>query len=139
MYFKGSARKKDAEKALREERPCLVLFYMEGCPFCEKNKPAWEALKPQVDPSVTILEIDSEATPESAGVSGFPTMKYIENGKEEKKEEGAHSSAEDIAKKLKLPLKKKSGGRRRHTRGRLSHRRNRKLRHRTLRNNVALV
>lgn len=139
MYFKGSARKKDAEKALREQRPCLVLFFKEGCPFCEQNKPAWEALKPQVDPSVTILEIDDEATPESARVSGFPTMKYLEEGKDEKSEEGAQPSADEIAKKLKVPTKKKLGGRRRHTRRRLSHRRQRKLRHRTLRNNIALV
>lgn len=139
MYFKGSARKKDAEKALKTERPCLVLFFKEGCPFCEQNQPAWNALKEKVDPSVTILEIDAEATPDNAGITGFPTMKYLEDGKDEKSEEGAQPSADEIAKKLKVPTKKSSGGRRRHTRRRLSHRRNRKLRHRTLRNNVALV
>lgn len=139
MYFKGSARKKDAEKALKTERACLVLFFKEGCPFCEENQPAWDSLKSQVDPSVTILEIDSEATPDNAGIKGFPTMKYIEEGEEKGSTEGAEPSAEQIAKKLKVPTKKKLGGRRRHTRRGLSHRRNRKLRHRTLRNNVALV
>lgn len=139
MYFKGSARKKDAEKALREQRPCLVLFFKEGCPFCEQNQPAWDQVKERVDPSVTILEIDAEATPDSSGVSGFPTMKFLEEGKDEKSEEGAQPNGDEIAKKLKVPTKKKLGGRRRHTRRRPSHRRQRKLRHRTLRNNVALV
>lgn len=128
--FRGAAKKQDAEKAL-QKRSVLVLFFMNGCPHCEANKPAWEDAKKKAD--VETVEIDEEATPESAGVNGFPTMMY--NGKTIS---GQKSSGDEILEELKVPKKSKKSGGRRATRGR-SHRRNRKLRHRTLRNNVALI
>ena len=135
--LKGSNRKEDAKKLL-ENRPILVLFYMDGCPHCEANQPAWDALKKEVD--IPVLEIESSATPDDADVSGFPTMKYFdENGKEEKTT-GSKKSADEIKKELKLPKKKKGGLRRfRRESRRVTNRRNRKFVNRSFRNNITFV
>jgi thiol-disulfide isomerase/thioredoxin len=132
--FVGGAKKQDAKKALAQ-RPVLVLFYMIGCPHCEANKPAWEEAKKKVSDDVKIVEVDAEATPDDEGVSGFPTMKYKKGEDEEEEISGQKSSGEEILKELKAP-KKKSGGRR--TLRRSHGRRNRKFRHRTLRNYITL-
>lgn len=108
----GSSKKKDAEAVLKQ-KPILVLFYMTGCPHCESNKPAWDDAKSQVGKEIKVVEIESSATPESSGVSGFPTMMYV--GKDGTKEtiNGQKSSGEEILKELKVPKKKKAGTRRR--------------------------
>jgi len=108
----GSSKKKDAE-AILKQKPILVLFYMVGCPHCESNKPAWDDAKSQVGKEIKVVEIESSATPESSGVTGFPTMMYI--GKDGMKEtiNGEKSSGEEILKELKVPKKKKAGTRRR--------------------------
>ena len=80
--MEGAAKKEDAERVL-QKRPLLVLFFMNGCPHCEANKPAWEQAKKKIKGGATVAEIEAEATPDSAGVSGFPTMKYVDaTGKE---------------------------------------------------------
>ncbi len=132
--FVGAAKKEDAKKAL-EKKPCIVLFYMIGCPHCEANKPAWEELKKE-HPEEEFIEIESEATPDDEGVSGFPTMKHKkEDG--EKVTTGEKHSAKEIADDLELGLKKGSSRRRRPFR-RTHRRRYRKLRYGTLRNHVSL-
>lgn len=128
----GAAKKKVAERML-QKRPVLVLFYMIGCPHCQANEKAWKEAKRKVGGKVQTLEIDADATPESSGVSGFPTMKYIDSSGKETMTAGAKESGEEILRELQVPLT--SGGRRR--RGR-THRLSRKLRHRTLRNYVSL-
>lgn len=133
--LRGADKKKDAETLLKK-RPILVLFFMDGCPHCAANKPAWDSLKSQTN--IPMAEIEASATPESTGVFGFPTMMFITEKGETRKTEGQKSSAEEIKKELKMSKKKKGGSRRRVARG-LTNRRNRKFRHRTLRNYVSLV
>ena len=135
--LRGSAKKKDAEKLLAK-RPVLVLFFMEGCPHCEANKPAWDEAKKKVGKGMATAEIEASATPDAAGVSGFPTMKYVDASGAEKSISGAKQTGDEIIKELGVQPKK-GGSRRRHTGRRLTHRRNRKLRHRTLRNHIALA
>lgn len=132
--FRGSAKKQAAEKAL-QKRPVLVLFYMVGCPHCEANEKAWKEAKKKFGGNV--VEIDQDAVPDSAGVSGFPTMKYIDAQGKESEISGQKESGDQIL--SELGAQSKGGSRRRHTRRRGHSRRNRKLRHRSLRNNVALV
>jgi thiol-disulfide isomerase/thioredoxin len=131
--FEGASRKDAAKKALRQ-RPVLVLFYMIGCPHCEKNKPAWEDAKAKAPKDVKIVEVDMEATPEDEGVEGFPTMKYKPAVGTPTKASGEKQSGEEILKELGVPSKTGGSKRRRRT-----HRsRHRKFLRRTLRNYVAL-
>jgi hypothetical protein len=133
--FVGAAKKQDAKKAL-QARPVLVLFYMIGCPHCEANKPAWDEAKKRVPNEVEVLEVEASATPDDEGVDGFPTMKYKDASGKETVTSGEKKSGAEIESELKLP---KAGGlRRRRSLRRTHRRRDRKLRHRTLRNYVPL-
>ena len=131
VVLEGAAKKQDAERVL-QKRPLLVLFFMNGCPHCESNKPAWDQAKKKMKGGATVAEIEAEATPDTAGVSGFPTMKYIDALGKETVTTGEKQSGDQILKDLGAPVLS-AGARRRRT-----HRRTRKLRHRTLRNYVSL-
>ncbi len=133
--FVGAAKKQDAKKALAK-RPVLVLFYMIGCPHCEANKPAWDDAKTKVSKDTEIVEIEASATPDDEGVSGFPTMKYKDKSGKETTTSGEKESGDAIVSELKVP--KKGGSRRSRSLRRTHRRRDRKLRHRTLRNYVSL-
>ena len=126
------AESKDAAKKALQKRPCLVLFFMIGCPHCEANKPAWEQAKAKAPAGTEIVEVDADATPDDEGVQGFPTMKYKSKRGTETKTSGQKASGDEILKELDV----KGGSRRRRRR---THRvGKRKLLHRTLRNYVAL-
>jgi len=126
---------KDTQEAeeILQEKPLVVLFYMDGCPHCAANKPAWDEFKKSC--KVPVAEIEANETPSSSGVTGFPTMIHIKKDGSEEKIEGKRDSGEEIAKELKT--KEKSGGRRATRRRR--NRRVRHLLHRASRNNVPLV
>jgi len=130
--LRGGNKKEEAKKLLKT-RPLLVLFFMDGCPHCDANKPAWEEAKKKAD--VPTAEIEASATPEEEA-TGFPTMKY-KSDSGTKEISGQKESGDKILDELKVP-KKSSGGRRR--RGRSLRRVNRlggrKTRHRTLRSYV---
>jgi len=130
--LRGGNKKEEAKKLLKT-RPLLVLFFMDGCPHCDANKPAWEEAKKKA--GVRTAEIEASATPEEEA-TGFPTMKYkSESGTTEIS--GEKESGDQILDELKVPTKS-SGGRRR--RGRSLRRVNRlggrKTRHRTLRSYI---
>jgi len=129
--IRGADRKKDAEKILKQ--PVLVLFYMDGCPHCEANRKAWEEAKKKA--GVRTVEIESSATPETSGVTGFPTMTY--KGKEIS---GQKETGDEILKELEVPVKK-GGSRRRIGASRrvLNTLGGRKLRHRTLRSYISFI
>lgn len=126
---------KDSQEAKKilQQRPLVVLFYMDGCPHCQANQKAWDQLKQTCD--LPMAEIESNETPSDSGVTGFPTMVHIKEDGSKKTIEGKRDSGEEIAKEL--DIKKKSGGRR--ATRRRSYARKRHLRHRTLRNYVPLV
>ena len=130
--IRGGEKKEEAKKLL-ETRPLLVLFFMDGCPHCEANKPAWDEAKKKAD--VPTAEIESSATPEDEA-TGFPTMKYMSDS-ETKETSGQKESGDEILDELNVP-KKSSGGRRRRLRSRrhINRRGGRKSRHRTLRSYV---
>jgi thiol-disulfide isomerase/thioredoxin len=129
LVYAGADKKQDAEKTLKK-RPLLVLFFMEGCPHCEANKPAWDQAKKKMKGRARVAEIEASATPDSANVSGFPTMKYVDKTGNETVISGEKQSGDQILSELRVS---RGGSRRRRT-----HRRHtRKLRHRTLRSYVA--
>ena len=118
------------------KRPVLVLFYMIGCPHCQANEKAWKEAKRKVGGKVSVVEVDADATPDSAGVSGFPTMRYIDETGKQTETSGAKDSGDEILTELKVEAPA-LGGRRRRTGRRRTHRLSRKLRYRTLRNYIA--
>jgi len=130
--LRGGDKKEEAKKLLKT-RPLLVLFFMDGCPHCETNKPAWEEAKRKAD--VPTAEIEASATPEEEA-TGFPTMKY-KGEKGTKEISGEKKSGDEILDELDVP-KKSAGGRRRRLRSRrhVDRRGGRKTRHRTLRSYV---
>ena len=131
--LRGGNKKEDAKKLLKT-RPLLVLFFMDGCPHCEANKPAWEEAKKKAD--VPTAEIEASATPEEEA-TGFPTMKY-KSDSGTKETSGQKESGDEILDELKVP-KKSSGGRRRRLRSlrRVNRLGGRKTRHRTLRSYIS--
>jgi glutaredoxin len=115
----------------------LVLFFMTGCPHCERNKPAWEDACRRMKGKAEIEEHEAR-DPETAseGVTSFPTMK-LKDGEDEAVLEGAQSSGKVIVETLESDLKKKKSKKGGSRRRRRTHRRSRKLLHRTLRNYVS--
>jgi hypothetical protein len=132
--FVGAAKKQDAKKALGH-RPVLVLFYMIGCSHCAANKPAWDDAKTKVSSDTQVLEIEADATPDDADVSGFPTMMYVDKSGRKTKTSGQKTSGGQVLSELGISQK---GSNRRRSLRRTNRRRNRKLRHRTLRNYISL-
>ena len=128
--LRGADKKEDAEKVL-QERPLLVLFFMDGCPHCEANEAAWKEAKKKAG-NVPTAEIESSAVPDSAGVTGFPTMQYFSKDGKIRTTQGAKQSGDQIKKELQL-------GGRRHTLRYRNRLRRKSRRHRTLRNHVPLV
>lgn len=136
LMFAGASKKKDAERALKK-RPVLVLFFMDGCPHCENNKKAWNEAKQKA--GMSTVEIESSAVPDSQSqVAGFPTMMVIQKDGTSKSISGERQSGGEIL--SELGVKPVSGGRYRRFRTlrRSDSRRNRKFRHRTLRNYIPL-
>jgi hypothetical protein len=138
--FVGAAKKQDAKRAL-QNHPVLVLFFMTGCPHCESNKPAWDEAKKKVGKDVKVMEIESSATPDDEGVSGFPTMRYVDKSGKKTETTGQKQSGDQIVQELGVTPKKGSSRRSRTVRARrrLNATRKRSLRHRSLRNNVSLI
>jgi len=130
--LRGGDKKEEAKKLLKT-RPLLVLFFMDGCPHCEENKPAWEEAKKKA--GVPTAEIEASATPEEEA-TGFPTMKF-KSKKGTKEISGQKESGDEILEELDVPKKSSvSGGRRLRSRRRVDRRGGRKTRHRTLRSYI---
>lgn len=127
--------KQDAEQLLKK-RPVLVLFHMIGCPHCEANRSAWEDAKKKVPSEVEVVEVESENVPEDEDVTSFPTMRYKDKKGKTKTIAGAQTSGDAILGGLGLS---KGGSRRRRVTRRLTNRRLRKFRNRTLRNYISLA
>ena len=131
--LRGGDKKEEAKKLLKKQ-PLLVLFFMDGCPHCEANKPAWEEAKK--NSKVPTAEIEASATPEEEA-TGFPTMKY-KSSKGTKEISGKKGSGDEILNELEVP-KKLSGGRRGRFRSRrdINRLRGGKTHHRTLRSYIS--
>ena len=113
-----------------KSKPTVVFFYMIGCPHCEVTRPAWNDAKKKMK-GVKIEEKESKQVGSADNVSSFPTIVMKQDGKEVKRIDGSRTDGGAILSELGLSGRS-SGGRR-------THRRSRKLRHRTLRNYKALA
>lgn len=112
--------KEEVKRLLDEKEPMVVFFYMEGCPHCEKTKPAFDDAETGDLPKI---EVEASATPEEAEVSGFPTLKKIDKEGKEVTTTGEKTESKEIEKELEIEVpedtpKKDKGGRRRRSRRR---------------------
>jgi glutaredoxin len=103
----------------------LTLYWMDGCPHCENNKPAWDKAKAIAEEKgITTKEVEKANSP--SNITSFPTMTYGS-----KTLAGSQTDHEVILNKLGIS----KGGARRSRRRRIN-RRGGKSRRRTLRRNV---
>ena len=111
----------------------VTFYYADWCPHCKNTKPAWKKAKAGMK-GVTMREVEDQqmSADEKAKISGFPTFVVTKNG-QESQITGERTDGTALLKELKSKLG--GGGSRR----RRTHRRQRKLRHRTLRNYKALA
>lgn len=137
--FVGAAKKEDVKRSL-QSRPVLVLFFMTGCPHCDANKPAWMEAKKKVGKNVKVMEVEASATPDDEGVSGFPTMRYVDKSGKKTETTGQKQSGDQIVQELGVAPKKGGSRTRRLSASRRAHRRkSSKLLNRSLRNHVTLA
>lgn len=110
--------KKEVEERLKSKGPVAILFFMRSCGHCIATKPVWDELAKE---GVMEMEnVASDNVPDSLGISGFPTMVVVKDGKIANRIDGSVTDKDELKKKL---LGGKSGGRRRRTRSRKTRRR----------------
>ena len=69
----------------------MVKFFQTWCGHCTRMAPDWDKLSKEVHPSVFIYDVncgDEADLCQENGVSGYPTIKYYQNGVEHKYEGG---------------------------------------------------
>ena len=91
----------EARRSLRS-RPVLVLFFMEGCPACAKNEPAWKSASKKMKGKAKIVRVESKDVPPEEGVTSFPTMKYRPKHGPDRVLSNSQASGNDILKNLGL-------------------------------------
>lgn len=106
----GGSKVEEARRSL-QKRPALVLFFMNGCPHCIHNEPAWKSAAKKMRGRVKIVRIESKDVPPEEGVSSFPTMKYRPAHGPDRVLPGSQKTGRDIL--IKLGLKSEQGTRKR--------------------------
>lgn len=110
--------KKEVEEKLNSKGPVAILFFMRTCGHCIATKPVWDEVAK--DGIMEMENVAAENTPDSLGITGFPTMIVIKDGKIAQRIDGSVTDKAELKKKL---LGGKPGGRRRRTRSRKTRRR----------------
>jgi hypothetical protein len=125
-----------------QHMPALVKIYSPDCWHCNAMKPAWKALEKDsaiTNMNIAIIEVRNDALESLKhetvkNIDGYPTIRFIENGKIKNEYDGATRETKDMVKFIKENLgAQQKGGRthaRKRTRGRkhLQHKKTRKTR-----------
>jgi hypothetical protein len=110
--------KSAVESLLKSKGPVAIMFFMRTCGHCIKTKPVWD--KVAEDSTIDMKNVSSDNVPESLGITGFPTMVKVENGKIVKRIDGSRLDRSQLEKDLF------GGGSRKHRHRRLHTRRHRR-------------
>ena len=78
------------DEYIKEGKYVFILIFMTGCGPCESTKPEWNKIKGTLEKQyanrddVVVIDVNKNYLPEMkliGSVNGFPTMKYIKDGK----------------------------------------------------------
>lgn len=78
------------DEYIKEGKYVFILIFMTGCGPCESTKPEWNKIKGTLEKQyanrddVVVIDVNKDYLPEMkliGSVNGFPTMKYIKDGK----------------------------------------------------------
>ena len=93
-----------------KKKNIIIFFFMNGCPYCEETKPAWEELKNH-HKYIEFIEIEKDQIPpkmsEELQINGFPHFVKIDKKGKKKAVSGSKTTLD----KLSTALFGKSGGR----------------------------
>jgi thioredoxin 1 len=82
------------QEVLQSEKPVLVDFWAEWCPPCRMIAPIVEAVAVEFQESATVVKVNVDDNPASAGAYGIrsiPTLILFRDGKEVERIVGATS------------------------------------------------
>lgn len=78
------------DEYIKDGKHVFILIFMTGCGPCESTKPEWNKIKGTLEKQyanrddVVVIDVNKNYLPEMklvGSVDGFPTMKYIKDGK----------------------------------------------------------
>lgn len=67
------------EDIKKNPKKVFALFHIRGCKHCEDLKPIWDKVEAKHQTVMTAIDSTDGAAP--FGITGYPTMLVIENGK----------------------------------------------------------
>jgi len=113
LHIGGDSEKEAKEyNSLPKDTPIVLLIHAEWCGHCRAFKPVWEEMERELSATpdnVVLASVEEKGlnmiTPEHiANFSGFPTIRFIQNGTVQE-HEGSRNK-EELMKKIKTIAKK---------------------------------
>ena len=85
-----------------KKKNVIIFFFMNGCPYCEETKPAWEELKQRdAKKGIEFIEIESKnVSPmqqKELSIDGYPHFIKIDEKGKKKKVSGSKNSLEKLS------------------------------------------
>jgi hypothetical protein len=113
------------EKRMSDDKVCIVLYYMDGCYFCENMKPEWTKFEKKYNnhKTCTVSKIEAsnmDLLTKKPEITGYPTIcKYVKGKREDfnaDRNETEFSNFAEISIKPKKS-KKSTKGKKKSTKG----------------------
>ena len=107
---------------IKNNKHIFLFLFMDGCYHCDMTKTQWSNIKNQVPPhlsnnnDVAIVEINCEFFSEMSGIGnepmGYPSLRYIHNGKVEEYEDCPLPNKDRSAESFAMWIESKIGEKR---------------------------